>query len=66
MSSIIHVILRGLDAGEKGERMGNFQGRLQVSGKGGAGDLVQIFQKKWWIKSDFTVRQPPSPFSVVV
>ena len=29
---------------------------------GGAGDLVQAFQKKWLIKSDFTARQTPSPF----
>ena len=35
------------------------QGRLQVSGKGGAGNLVQAFQKKLWIKSDFTARHPP-------
>ena len=39
-------------------------GRLQVSGKGDAGDMVQAFQKKWWINSDFTARQTPP--SIVV
>ena len=43
------------------EYFGTSAGRLQVSGKGGVGDLVQAFQKKWWIKSDLTARQTPHP-----